>query len=95
MESQGSTTTISNFLKARYFRVRLGNVLSARYPQENRVTQRTISSVTLFAIAINGMVNAVGPSVAASLYVDIVIYYSSRSIVTIERRLQGAINRLS
>jgi hypothetical protein len=51
-----------------------------------------ILSVTLFAIAINGMVNAVGPSVATSLYVDYIsIYYSCRSIVTIERRLQGAI----
>jgi hypothetical protein len=30
---------LSNFLEARYFRVRLGNVLSARYPQETGVPQ--------------------------------------------------------
>jgi hypothetical protein len=51
--------------------------------------------LTLFAIANNGLVNAVGPSITTSLYVDYVaIYYSSWSIVTIERRLHGAINRL-
>jgi hypothetical protein len=50
----------------------------------------------MFAIAINGMVNAVGPLVATLLYVDdVAIFYSSRSTVTIELRLQGAKNRLS
>jgi hypothetical protein len=50
--------------------------------------------VTVFAISINGLVNAVGPSVTASLYADdVAIFYSSRTIVTIESRLQGAINR--
>jgi hypothetical protein len=52
--------------------------------------------MTLFAIAINGMADAAGPSLATSLYVDgIAIYYSFRSIVTIERRRQGAVDRLS
>lgn len=40
--------------------------------------------------------NVTGPSVATSLYADeVAIYYSSGSIVTIERRLQGAISLLS
>jgi hypothetical protein len=53
-------------------------------------------NVTLFAISVNGLMKAVGPSVTTSLYVDDgAIYSSSRTIVTIERRLQGAINRLS
>jgi hypothetical protein len=85
---------LSNFFQDRYFRVRLGSVLYARYSQENGVPQRSMLSVTLFAIAISGMVNAVGPSVATSLY-DAAIFYSSRNTVPIERRLQGAINRLS
>jgi hypothetical protein len=60
------------------------------------VTQGLFLNVTLFAIGIKGMVNAIEPFVATSLYVDdIAIYFISRSIVTIERRLQGAINRLS
>jgi hypothetical protein len=71
-------------------------MLSARYSQDNGEPQRSVLSVTLFTIAINGMVNTIGPSVATSLYVDdVTIYYSSRSIVTIEHRLQGAINRLT
>jgi hypothetical protein len=55
---------LSTFLHARYFHVRLGNALSARYPEEIGVPQGPVLSVTLFAIAISGMVNAVGPSVA-------------------------------
>jgi hypothetical protein len=79
-----------------HFRVRLGNVFSALYPQGNGVTQRLVLSVTLFAVAISGMFNAVGPSVTTSLYVDdVAIYYSSWSVVTIKRQLQLAINHLS
>jgi hypothetical protein len=60
------------------------------------VPQGSVLSVTLFAVAINRMVNAVWPSVAAFLYVDdIAIYYSSQSIVTIKHWLQGAVNWLS
>jgi hypothetical protein len=84
----GRLLFLPRFLQARYFCVRLGNVLSARYPQENGVPQASVLSVTLFAISINGLVHSVGPSVT-SLYVDYVaIYYSSRSTATIERRLQ-------
>jgi hypothetical protein len=34
-------------------------MLSAHYPQENGVPQGSVLSVTLFAVAINRMVNAV------------------------------------
>jgi hypothetical protein len=69
-------------------------VLSAPYPQENGVPQGSILSVILFTVAINVMVNAVGPSEAASFYIvdDIAIYYSSWSIVAIEHQLQGTKN---
>jgi hypothetical protein len=50
----------------------------------------------LVLITINGLVNAVVSSVTTSLYVDDdAICCSSRSVGTIERRLQGAVNRLS
>jgi hypothetical protein len=58
------------------------------------VPQGSVLSVTLFAVTISGMINAVGPSVT-SLYVDVAIYCSSRSMVKIEGRLRLAINRLS
>jgi hypothetical protein len=61
---------LSHFLLARYFRVRLENVLSARCPQENGVPQDSVPSVILLAISVNGQVNAVGPSLTTSLYVD-------------------------
>jgi hypothetical protein len=41
-----------------------------RYPQENGVLQGSVLSVTLFAIFINGLADAVGPSVTTWLYVD-------------------------
>jgi hypothetical protein len=63
MEFKGvGSPFISNFLHDRYFRVRLGNDLSAWYPQE-RVPQESVSSVALFTIAINGIVNAVSLSI--------------------------------
>jgi potassium voltage-gated channel Eag-related subfamily H protein 8 len=86
---------LSHFLQARYFRVWLGSVLSASYSQENGVPQGLVLSFTLFSISINGLVNAVGPFVNTSLYVDdVATYCSSRSMGTIECGLQGAINRL-
>jgi hypothetical protein len=74
----------------------LGNIPSARCLQENGIPQGSVLSLTLFAISIKGLVNAFGPPVTTSLYVDdLAIYYSSRTIVTIARWLQGAFNRLS
>jgi hypothetical protein len=78
------------------FRVRLGNVQSMSNVQENGVPQGSVLSVTLFAIAINSVVSAIGPHVSTSLYVDdVAISYASKSMDTIERRLQLTINRLS
>jgi hypothetical protein len=47
---------ISNFLLDRYFLFRLGNVLCARYHQENGVPQGSVLSVILFEIVINRIV---------------------------------------
>jgi hypothetical protein len=70
--------------------------LSYSLTSRNGVRCRSVLSLTLLPISINGLVKAAEASNTASLHVDVVaIYYSSRSFVTIERRLQGAINRLS
>jgi hypothetical protein len=64
--------------------------------QENGDPQGSVLSVTLFAIAINSVVSTIGPHVSTSLYVDdVVISCASKSMDTIERRLQLTINRLS
>jgi hypothetical protein len=63
-----------------------------QYAQGNGVPQGSSLAVMLFAVAINGMVNVVGSSVATLLYVDdITICYSFWSIVTIKHQLQGTI----
>jgi hypothetical protein len=49
------------FLQDHYSCVFLSSVLSVCYPEENMVPQGSILSATLFAVAINGTVNAVGP----------------------------------
>jgi hypothetical protein len=50
----------------------------------------------VFAISTNDLMNAAGPPVATSLYADAVaVHLRSRSMGTIEPRLQGAVNRLS
>jgi hypothetical protein len=62
--------------------------------QENGVPQGSVLSVTLFAIAISGMVSAVVP-VSTFIFVDdITIYHNFLSMATV-RHLQIAINRLS
>jgi potassium voltage-gated channel Eag-related subfamily H protein 8 len=76
---------VLSFLQDRHIHVHLSNAISTLYPQENGVPQGSVLSVTLFAVAINGMVNTFGPSVTASLYVD---------VVTREHQLHLAINHL-
>jgi hypothetical protein len=52
--------------------------------------------MTPFAVYINGMANATGPSTSGSLYVDgTAISYCSRNMATLELQLQFAISRLS
>jgi hypothetical protein len=57
---------ISSFLQDRRFSVGLGNVLSMSNVQENGVPQGSVLSVTLFAMAINSVVSAIGPHVSTS-----------------------------
>jgi hypothetical protein len=69
---------------------------SARYLQENGLLQESVLIVIALGIAINGIVNGVGPSFSTSLYVgSIAIFYSSWSIDTVECWLQVALTYLS
>ncbi len=59
------------FLSSRYFRVRLGDRLSASHHLENGCPSGLqILSVTLFAIAINSIASIIREPVKASLFVD-------------------------
>jgi len=61
---------VSNFLKDRQFQVRLGSNLSSLFYQEMGVPLGNILSVTLFALKINSIVQAICPNFECSLYVD-------------------------
>ena len=87
------TTFISNFLANRVFNVRLGATLSDRVDQEMGVPQGCVLSVTLFGIKINEISKNLPSEVSAGLYVDdFVICYRSKSIGTVERKLQRALH---
>ena len=86
---------IQNFLCDRVFSVIVANSLSDECIQEEGVPQGAILSTTLFNIKLNGIVAEILPGVDCSLYVDdFVIIISSRSLDTVQRRTQLAINKL-
>ena len=83
---------IQNFLSDRVFSVVYGNILSDSFTQEEGVPQGAILSTTLFNIKLNGIVKEVLPGVQCSLYVDdFVLYFRSRSMRTIKRKLKPCI----
>jgi len=87
---------IQSFLAQRLLQVRVGNVLSEICPVEDGVPQGSILSVTLFAVAINGVVGVLPEGVHSCIYVDdLSISFSAARMPLIERKLQLAINRVS
>ena len=86
---------IQNFLRNRFFKVKVGQNLSQEFCQEQGVPQGSVMSVTLFGIAINNIIQDLPNDINRSLFVDdLTIYCSSPSIQSIERRLQNAINKI-
>lgn len=86
---------IDNFLQDRVFNVRLGSILSDKHEQEMGVPQGSVLSVTLFSIKINSIVKSISSDVDCSLYVDdFLICFRSKSMPTIERKLQNCLNKL-
>lgn len=87
---------IKKFLSNRLIRVRVGSTLSESHPLEDGVPQGSILSVTLFAVAINGVIDVLPDGVRSSLYVDdLSISFSATRMILIERKLQLAINKIS
>ncbi|GBM83506.1 putative RNA-directed DNA polymerase from transposon X-element [Araneus ventricosus] len=88
-------TFIQEFLKQRYFRVRLGNTYSDVYCQEEGVPQGSVLSVTLFILKINSILSVLPSSIQKSLYVDdLQISCSGRDMRFVERQLQTAVNNM-
>ena len=87
---------IQNFLSDRTFQILLGTTITLeKFSQEEGVPQGAILSTTLFNVKLNEIVKVLSPDVYCSLYVDdFVIFFKSRTINTIERRLQNNIDKI-
>ncbi|GBL75632.1 putative RNA-directed DNA polymerase from transposon X-element [Araneus ventricosus] len=86
---------VQNFLKQRFFRVRMGNTYSNIFCQEEGVPQGSVLSVTLFVLAINPILSVIPQTVQKNLYVDdLHISCYGRNMQLIERQLQIAINNI-
>jgi len=87
---------IHNFLSDRTFQVRLGSAVSSAHPQEMGVPQGSVLSTTLFNVKINSIVDVLGADIHKCLYVDdYTISYCSRSMPSIERKLQTSLHHLA
>ena len=90
------TTFIGNFLKNRQFQVRIGSTLYEIHTQEMGVPQGSILSVTLFVLKINQLAEIIDHDVLRSLFVDdFQICFKSKSMKTIERKLQHNLYKIS
>ena len=87
---------IANFVKERFFRVKVGSSLSEKFLQESGVPQGSVLSVTLFGILINDIGSSLPPTVHRSLFVDdFAIWVSTSTSVSAQRQLQICIDGLA
>ena len=85
---------IKAFLTNRFFRVKIGNTVSDRCRQEEGVPQGCVLSVTLFALAINGITSVLPPGVLYTLFVDdLSLSFAASRMAVAERKLQLSIDR--
>ena len=89
------STYIQSFLKNRTFRTKIGTTLSEPHRLDQGVPQGGVLSCTLFSIAINNILKCIPTNIEASLYVDdLIIYCGGNHVPGLERRIQGAINKI-
>lgn len=87
---------LQNFLRKRFFQVRVGNVLSDNFTQDEGVPQGSVLSVILFIIKINGIIKQLPPYVHGSLFVDdFQIHCAGEDMNFITRQMQLAVNNIN
>lgn len=86
---------ICNFLTNRTFKVKYGSSMSPEREQLQGVPQGSVLSCALFILAMNSIADVIPNEVHCSLFVDdVMICSSSARLPLLERRLQGAVNRI-
>ena len=86
---------IQAFLAHRFFQVRVGSTLSERKCQDEGVPQGSVLSVTLFALAINGVSAVIPKDIMYTLFVDdLSISFAASRMATAERKIQLTIDRI-
>ena len=87
---------IRAFLANRKFKVKVGNPFSTLHNQEEGVPQGSVLSVTLFALAINGIASVIPKDVMFSLFVDdLSLSFVASRMTVAERKLQLTIDSVT
>ena len=86
---------IQAFLARRFFQVKVSNTLSERKCQEEGVPQGSVLSVTLFALAINGISSVIPKDILYTLFVDdLSLSFAGAKMAMVERKLQLSVNKI-
>ena len=85
---------IQNFLSGRQVKVKIGSSLSEAKNIEQGVPQGSVLSCTLFAIAIDGVLDVIPKGVKAALYVDDLTIYASGTPECAKRKVSTTIRNL-
>ena len=83
------------YLRDRRIRVRIGNTLSGEFYPEEGVPTGGVLAVTCFGLKINELPSLIATDIFRALFVDdLAICFRGRSLDTIERHLQQAVNAI-
>ena len=86
---------VSEYLRDRRIRVRIGTTLSDEFYPEEGVPTGGVLAVTCFGLKINELPSCIAKDIFKALFVDdLVICFRGRSLDTIERHLQKAVNAI-
>ena len=86
---------MSEYLRDRRIRVRIGTILSDEFYPEEGVPTGGVLAVTCFGLKINELPSCIARDIFRALFVDdFAICFRGRSLNTIERHLQQAVNAI-